>query len=189
MSPWVIGSESKEISGDKNPTCHTSQRKSEIKCKSEAKKQKEDIEPEANFISVSESLVLPIESGTPPGLGVLCGACRQRVGRGREGRATPHPALPIWTRPASPFMHLLLPPEHRARLLRIPIPCCTWPLQLLWENVPPIKIPLLFWHMTLEMYPQINKMKKLWHWRWRILVLSLTIKKCNISGLPWWHSG
>lgn len=64
MSPWVISSESREISGDKNPTCHTSQRKSEIKCKSEAKKQKEDIEPEANFISVSESLVFPIESGT-----------------------------------------------------------------------------------------------------------------------------
>ena len=70
---------------------------------------KGDTKPEDDFVSVNESLVFPVELGTPPGL--------QPRGEGRgwaEGMKTEplHAQHCRQALPASPFMHLLLHLAH-----------------------------------------------------------------------------
>lgn len=103
MSHWVISSESRQISGDTHPTCHTSQRKSKIQVTGE--KQKKEVFKLKQILSQSE--ILLCETETTPALEMFfgpLGAGGQRVRR--QGRVTSHTAT-MCQCPVCPFMHLL----------------------------------------------------------------------------------
>lgn len=52
---------------------------------------------------------------------------------------------------------LLFHPEDLAHLPHVPISCCLWSFLVAMEKLPFTKTSLLFLHMTLEIYPRINK--------------------------------
>ena len=98
VPPWVISSESRERSRETRLR-HATQVKGDQKSRANQSPQQRRQKPEDDFISVNESLVFPVESGTPPGL--------EPLGEGRvwaDGMktATPCSALPT-NPPCVPF--------------------------------------------------------------------------------------
>lgn len=132
------------------------------------------------ILSLLERLLCSFSSREPSWLGMICGASRQMVDRGHDGRAvTLWHYLPVWT-------HCF--PIH--------VPVTSPWICGIYSKGPNILLHVIFhsyyclsskYHCYsdtwLQKFTRINKMKKIWHCIWHIFVLFLATNKQHLFSL------